>query len=181
MNIFEGKKVRLRGMEPTDWQEFYKWNQDTEMARYSYEIPFPQSQDAVRKHTAATAETRIAVNDEFRFVIETLGGEFAGQINTHSCDRKNGTFQYGVAIVPRFQRQGFAAEAVRLVLNYFFGELRYQKVSARVYSFNGPSIRLHESLGFKLEGRLRRMIYTGGEYYDELVYGLTAEEFADRQ
>lgn len=29
------------------------------------------------------------------------------------------------------------------------------------------------------EGRLRRHIYTNGQYYDELIFGLTREEFDD--
>jgi RimJ/RimL family protein N-acetyltransferase len=41
-------------------------------------------------------------------------------------------------------------------------------------------VRLHEKLGFQLEGRLRRVVYTRGQYYDELYYGMTAEEFAAR-
>jgi RimJ/RimL family protein N-acetyltransferase len=32
-------------------------------------------------------------------------------------------------------------------------------------------------MGFKLEGRLRRMVYTNGEFYDELYFGMTKEEF----
>jgi RimJ/RimL family protein N-acetyltransferase len=39
-------------------------------------------------------------------------------------------------------------------------------------------IRLHERLGFRREGCLRRMIYTDGQYFDDLIFGLTAEEFA---
>lgn len=62
-------------------------------------------------------------------------------------------------------------------MRYYFHELRYQKVTAIVYSFNGRSQRLHESLGFTLEGRLRRMAYTNGTLHDELYFGLTREEF----
>ena len=68
-------------------------------------------------------------------------------------------------------------EAIRLVLTYFFQELRYQKCNATVYAFNTSSIKLHESLGFQLEGRIRRNIYTSGQFYDELIYGITREEF----
>ena len=39
-------------------------------------------------------------------------------------------------------------------------------------------MRLHERLGFTLEGRLRRMIYSNGQHHDLLYYGITAEEFA---
>jgi hypothetical protein len=31
-----------------------------------------------------------------------------------------------------------------------------------------------------LEGRIRRTVFTGGHHCDELVYGLTAEEFTPR-
>jgi RimJ/RimL family protein N-acetyltransferase len=32
-----------------------------------------------------------------------------------------------------------------------------------------------------LEGRLRRMVYTNGALHDELYFGLTREEFDERQ
>lgn len=38
-------------------------------------------------------------------------------------------------------------------------------------------MRLHEALGFKKEGVIRRMVYTNGNYYDEVIYGMTSEEF----
>lgn len=39
---------------------------------------------------------------------------------------------------------------------------------------------LHERLGFRLEGELRRMAFTEGQYFDEWVFGMTAEEFTAR-
>lgn len=62
-------------------------------------------------------------------------------------------------------------------MRYYFRELRYQKCTAIVYDFNEPSQRLHESLGFIKEGRLRRMGRVDGEYHDFLMYGILAEEF----
>jgi RimJ/RimL family protein N-acetyltransferase len=50
-------------------------------------------------------------------------------------------------------------------------------VTAIVYSFNERSRRLHERLGFTLEGRLRRTAYTNGEHHDELYFGMMCEEF----
>jgi len=38
-------------------------------------------------------------------------------------------------------------------------------------------MKLHEALGFKKEGVIRRMVYTNGSYYDEIIYGITREEF----
>lgn len=178
-SIWEGAKVRLRAVEPEDWERFFAWDQDSETARHAYLIPFPRSVVATRQWAERSANEEPA-NDAFRFAIESQEGELVGTLNTHECDRRQGTFSYGVAIGADYRRQGYAAEAITLVLRYFFRERGYQKVTVHVYDFNEPSIRLHERLGFQREGRLRRMIYTDGTYHDDLLYGLTAEEFVAR-
>lgn len=180
-NVFKGELIRLRAVETSDWPFFYALDQSTtDVARDGDEIRFPGSQEAVRLWTEQQARAH-GEHDQFRFQIEVLAsGELAGTLNTHSTNPRVGTFMYGVAIAPTYQRRGYAAEAIRLVLRYFFAEKRYQKVNAEVYSFNAASIRLHEHLGFTLEGRLRRMVYTEGQFHDALVYGMLREEFEQR-
>ena len=175
-NIWQGKLVRLRAVEPEDWQVFFDWGQDTDFGRWSYWIPFPRSREAARKWTADLALADVN-NHESRWVIETLAGDFVDTLNTHTCDPRVGTFQYSLGIKRDHWRNGYASEAIWLVLGYFFRELRYQKVNAHVYAFNEPSLQLHRKLGFREEGRLRRMVYTGGQHHDEVIFGLTAEEF----
>jgi RimJ/RimL family protein N-acetyltransferase len=175
-NIWQGTSVRLRAVEPEDWEAFYQWDLDTEMARLSYWIPFPGSREHAKKWTSEEARAE-PKGHNFRWVIESLDGDFAGSIDTHACEPRSGTFEYGIAIQRQYWRKGFASEAIRLVLAYFFGELRYQKVTVHVYEFNEPSLRLHQKLGMCQEGRLRRMIYTAGAYHDEIIFGMTAEEF----
>jgi RimJ/RimL family protein N-acetyltransferase len=176
VNIWQGERVRLRAVEPEDWEAFYQWDQDTEMARLSYWIPFPGSREHAKKWTSEEARAE-PKGHNFRWVIENLEGEFVGNIDTHACEPRGGTFEYGIAIQRQYWRRGYAIEAIRLVLAYFFGELRYQKVTVHVYDFNEPSLRLHRKLGMQEEGCLRRMIYTDGAYHDEIIFGMTAEEF----
>ncbi|HEX9991036.1 MAG TPA: GNAT family N-acetyltransferase [Chloroflexia bacterium] len=178
-NLWESEHIRLRGIEPSDWQAFWDWNLDSETARNLYSVPPPQSREAV-KQWAQKLSTQEAADDTFFFVIETLAGEMVGSINTHACDPRNGTFSYGVSILKDHRGKGYASEAITLILRYYFEELRYQKATVHTYSFNETSLRLHESLGFQLEGRVRRMIYTEGQYFDDLILGLTVEEFKAR-
>ncbi|MBI1255883.1 MAG: GNAT family N-acetyltransferase [Chloroflexi bacterium] len=177
-NIFEGKLVRLRAVEADDWKNHAEWDRDTEMARHLYEIPFPQSTTSTKQWAEREAQRKDTPSDNFQFEIETLDGVQVGSIGTHDCDLRNGTFSYGLATIDKYRRKGYASEAIRLLLRYFFQERRYQKCTTEVFSFNEPSQKLHESLGFTLEGRLRRMIYTNGEFHDALFYGITKEEFA---
>jgi len=175
-NIWQGQLVRLRAVEPGDADAYFEWSQDTDLARADSFISFPESREAVRKWTAEQS-TREPKDDDCRWTIVTLNGEPVGTINTHTCDRRVGSFRYGVAIGRRHWRKGYATEAIRLVLRYFFHELRYQKCTVEVYSFNEGSLQLHRVLGFRDEGRLRRTVYTDGQYYDEVLLGITAEEF----
>lgn len=175
-SVWQGSRVRLRAVEPSDWEVFYEWNQDDDMTRRLDVVWLPQSREAVRRWAEEQA-TRRPEGDEFHFVIESLDGEVVGSISTHACDRRAGTFSYGLNVRPRHRRKGYAAEAITLLLRYYFHELRYQKANATVYSFNEPSILLHEKLGFTREGCLRRMVYTEGQFHDAFLFGLTVEEF----
>src|SRR5512136_37885 len=157
-NIWRGERVRLRAVEPEDWKIFNQWDLDSDTARECYWVPFPKSQEAARKW-ALDLSLQAPKNDAMDLVIENLKGEFVGSINTLGCDARNGTFKYGLAIRREHQRQGYASEAIRLVLRYFFQELRYQKCNVGIYDFNVASIKLHEKLGFQHEGRERRVYF----------------------
>jgi RimJ/RimL family protein N-acetyltransferase len=175
--LFQGEKVRLRAVEVADWEVHYQWNMDSDNGRMSDEVWFPTSRTSVQAW--AEREAKLGNDNEaFRFQIENLAGELVGTINTHACNPRCGTFMYGIAVHPDHRRKGYASEAMGLVLRYYFDERRYQKVNAEVFGFNAPSNALHERLGFTLEGRLRRMIYSGGVFHDKLIYGMTQEEFA---
>ena len=176
MNTWQGKLVRLRALEPEDWEIHFEWNKDSEMPRNLHYIWFPQSRAALKRNFAVD-DVKPPEDDKVDLVIETLAGEYAGFIGVPVTERRNGTFKYGIAILPQQQRRGYASEAIMILLRHYFDELRYQKVNASVYSFNTASIGLHERLGFQLEGRLRQMVYTDGKFHDELIYGLTVAEF----
>ena len=179
-NLFwQGNLVKLRGIEPSDWEHHFIWDQDSEIQRLDDRLYAPRSREGTKQW--AEKEALREVNDDaYFFEIENLVGEHVGSISTHACDARNGTFQYGVAIRREHWRKGYASETITIVLRYFFAELRYQKVTVTDYSFNDASIRLHERLGFQLEGRLRRIIYTKGQFFDELYFGMTKEEFIEK-
>lgn len=176
-NIWQGKLVRLRGVEVEDWEILYTWSLDTELDQLSSTYIFPPSREYYKKWTAELAAKDPTKSPEFRWMIQNLRGEVVGTINSHSCAPRHGTFSYGLGINRPYWRKGYASEAIYLMLRFFFHELGYQKVNAGVFSFNEGSLALHRSLGFKEEGRLRRMIYTEGRYHDDIQFGMTREEF----
>jgi len=177
-NVWSGNKVRLRAILPTDWERFHHNDLDSETARLCDAIYFPRSEEGTKswaEHQAAKGPN----GDNIMLAIEKLDGELVGSINTHNCDQRHGTFKYGVAVFREHWRKGYASEAVQILIRYYFEELRYQKVTAHVYAFNEGSISLQERLGFVREGKLRNMIFTKGQHFDEFVYGLTKNEYEE--
>lgn len=179
MDFWQGKEVRLRAIEPSDWELFHKWDQDSDRTRdIGFLIP-PTSTTLTKAWVEEQSRKRLE-KDEYFWVIENADGEAVGSIDTHDCRPRNGTFSYGIAVAAEHRRRGCASEAIRLVLRYYFDELRYQKVTSQVHSDNTASIGLHENLGFVKEGVIRRMIYSKGQFLDEIWFGMTAEEFRTR-
>jgi len=177
-NFWIGQKVRLRAVEQSDGGTFFKWSSDydDESDRFCDEIHFPSSFEAMMERNEARVK-RGASNDEFMWIIENSEGIAVGCINTFDCNRRVGSFKYGLGISREHWGKGYAKEAIKIVLKYYFRELRYQKSTVFIYSFNERSMKLHESLGFMLEGRIRNTVFTNGDYFDEVIYGMTCEEF----
>ncbi len=177
-NFWRGQTIRLRPIEQQDLDEILTSTDehDTEIDRYEDAIGFPQSREQDRESLQRLAK-QVGKKDYLFCFIEDLHGHKVGYINSFDCMRRNGTFKYALAIKRPFWRKGYGREAATILLRYFFRELSYQKCTALVYSFNERSIRFHEALGFKFEGRLRNMVYTNGTYYDELYFGVTCAEW----
>lgn len=179
-NFWKGEKVWLRAIKHEDAEVFFKWSRDYdhESDRCCDEIHFPSTYDAMVARVDSKTK-RMPDNDEFNWIIEIKEGIPVGCINTFDCNKRVGIFKYGLGIGREHWGLGYAKDAIKIVLKYYFRELRYQKVTVYIYSFNERSIKLHENLGFQYEGRIRRAVFTNGNYYDEVLYGMTCEEFDD--
>ena len=178
-NHWQGDKVSLRAIEPEDHEKFYAWNKDTLTQQALDSVWFPSSK-AGQKDFAEKEAKKETKNDKFNFVIETLDGVFVGTIDSHTTDSRIGWFKYGIAISKEHRGKGYASEAILLLLRYFFRERRYQKVNVDVFDYNASSLKLHKSLGFAEEGRIRRNVFTDGKHFDTCILGMTVEEFEER-
>ena len=140
-NIFEGKLIRLRAVEPDDWENHARWDRDTDGARLTYEIPFPAI-DADGAGGRGSASRSTAASEH----IASRSRRWTACWSGHSTRTRLRPTQRHVHVRGGYRRaehrrKGYAAEAIRLVLRYFFHERRYQKCNAEVYSFNEPSQR----------------------------------------
>jgi RimJ/RimL family protein N-acetyltransferase len=87
-----------------------------------------------------------------------------------------GRAEAGVWFDPGTQGQGFATEAMELLVTHVFTERRLHRLDAGAIATDDRSRALLERLGFTEEGRRRDCYFVDGEYVDRVEYGLLATE-----
>jgi RimJ/RimL family protein N-acetyltransferase len=175
--FWQGAKVRLRPLREEDAEQYFIDSLDSPSRQVlQIGIELPTSPELLK----ASLEKHLGCKDVdglILFAIEDLEGALVGGISLHSRDTKNGTFSFGISVNRKHKRRGYAEDAVRILLRYGFWERRYQKCNSACVHTNQASIRLHKKLGFVEEGRRRRQVFFNGQYYDDLLFGMTREEF----
>jgi RimJ/RimL family protein N-acetyltransferase len=175
--FWQGELVRLRPLRLEDAEQSFLNSLDSISRRtFQYGIEFPTS---VEKQTTILEKYVGCKNNDgvIVFIIENLEGEYIGSLSLHSLDEKNGTFSFGVYVDRNHRGKGYAGDAVRILLRFGFWERRYQKCNSGCLHTNQASIRMHQKLGFLEEGRRRRQVFIGGSYHDDVLFGLTLEEY----
>ncbi len=108
------------------------------------------------------------------FYSDSDNSEYIGfvEFEIKSANR-NGYITYFVH--PKNRGKGYGKAILRKAIDFAFSNLNLFRITAEVYEYNEKSIRLLESLGFELEGRLRKAKYYNGRYWEILVFGKLKE------
>ncbi len=75
------------------------------------------------------------------------------------------------------QGKGYGVESFKLVINYLFKRLNLNRVCSGMIEGNDPALKNWEKLGYKIEGRLRKMVWQNGEYKDVIEGGVLREDW----
>jgi RimJ/RimL family protein N-acetyltransferase len=175
--FWQGESTRLRPWKLEDAELRFMTSLDSPTRQMHQDgVELPTSVELQKEWLEKVAGS----NDDdgiIRFAMENLDSVTVGWATLHSRDQKNGTFGFGVAVYRDYRGHGYAVDAVRILLKYGFWEQRYQKCNSVCFHTNEASIRMHEKLGFIREGLIRRNCFFNGKYHDDVLFGMTREEF----
>jgi RimJ/RimL family protein N-acetyltransferase len=175
--FWSGERIRLRALAKADAIHWLAFDDDSEAIRpLNLGISLPRSPSQAEEWAERFADFKNA-DEAMIFTIETHGGDYVGSLNLGGVDRRNGTFSSGTRLSAAHRGKGYALEAKRIVLRCAFHEMRLQKYNIRCLETNAAVIRHATLLGCREEGRIRRNVFTDGRFYDELLFGLTREEW----
>jgi len=159
--VLKGKRVILRPIKKADAQYIYEGARDKAISKYTF-IPSA----GIRKGTSYNLGIELK---------ETSG--IIGMIGVMDISAKHKRGEVGYWVNRKYWHQGYASEALGVMLRFCFKVLKFRKIVAGVLPPNEISSFMLLKAGFKLEGRLRRHFKKDGRWMDMLRYGLLREEY----
>ncbi|MFI5617307.1 GNAT family N-acetyltransferase [Streptomyces sp. NPDC051567] len=111
-------------------------------------------------------------------VVERATGALAGEALLWGIDAHNRTAHLGMSLLPGSRGRGLGRETVTLLCRYGFTVRGLHRLQVDTLADNTAMIAAARSSGFALEGTLRRAAWVYGEFTDEVVLGLLAEEWS---
>jgi ribosomal-protein-alanine N-acetyltransferase len=183
----KGRRVLLRPLFEDDfaqWQEVRRRCRDW-LVQWEPRPPMGSS-DAVEDRRAFAArcggrerERQLGSGYGFGIFVE---GRLGGEINLSSIQR--GPFQnayVGYWVDEALAGQGYAPEALVVVLRFAFEELDLHRLQISIIPRNTASRRVADKLELRNEGVAERYLQIDGRWEDHVRYAITAEEWAERR
>jgi RimJ/RimL family protein N-acetyltransferase len=180
-SLFEDQHICLGAIDhEKDPQVESRWTQDPAYTRaLLHGLARPQSPARVKKKYEAIEKAVEEEKNTFYFAIRSKSDDrLLGFVRLHWIEWSHGTGVLELAIGdPAERRQGYASEAMRLILRYAFDELNLYRLTAYVAEDNQPALGLLKKFGFREEVRRRKAIQHDGYICDLLHFGLLREEW----
>lgn len=161
----EGEKVYISPMNSEDAEVFTKWLNNPKITQYltihNSLVSLPGEKEYIDAFT----------NQEFHLsIIKKENDELIGNIALERIDYKNGTAELGIFIGEEENLgKGYGSEAIKLLTNYGFNELRLHTIYLTVLDINPRAKAAYTKCGFVECGRRHEALYRNGKYID-LIY-----------
>jgi ribosomal-protein-alanine N-acetyltransferase len=157
------ERLLLRELRLEDAEEIFRLRSDENVNAFldrQKAVTIDDARDFIEKISVFSAR------NEGIFWAITLIGEtkLIGAIVFWNIEWENNKAEIGYELLPEYQGKGIMTEALKKVIEFGFGKLKFTTIMADPKEKNEKSIKLLETLGFVLNGR-------DGEY---LVYRLSS-------
>jgi len=174
MDILESELVRLRALEPEDVDVLYKWENDTNIWKVSDTVaPFSKY---ILRQFIAEQQRDIFETRQLRLIIESQkSGKPVGAVDLFDVDPYNARAGVGILVYePSDQGQGYASQALTILIRYCFQVLNLHQLYCNVPSTNTKSLSLFKGKGFTVAGLKKEWTRTTTDWQDEYLLQLVS-------
>lgn len=177
--ILRTSRLVLRPFENDDAADLLRVFAEPDVVRYWSSGAWTD----IAQAEAMIAEARQAYRDGglARYAIALAGtNRLIGICNLRGFFEQNRRCELGYALGSAHWGQGFAAEALEVLLDHAFHVLDINRIEADIDPRNEASARLLEKLGFRKEGYMPERWIVHGEKADTAFYGLLRRYWDER-
>jgi RimJ/RimL family protein N-acetyltransferase len=172
-----GSLVTLRELRPADAPSLFVSLTTDEVARFI--SPPPTSVEGFERFIAWAHQQR-AVGQYICFAVATRSSDIAvGLFQMRSLEPDFGTAEWGFAVAYEFWGTGVFVEGANLLLDFAFAVVGSHRLEARAATVNGRGTGALRKLGARREGVLRKSFLRRGEYLDQSLWTILAEDWFD--
>ena len=170
-------RLRLDALRDSDADTLFQYRSDPAVARYQGWCP--ASREEALDFIAAQQRASVDIPDSWlQRAIRLAGdGSLIGDLGLHLPADADGSYEFGITIAPTYQGNGYAREAVRALLDFLFCTLGAHRVHASIDPRNIASAALLRSLGMRQEAHFRESFKMRGEWVDDVIFALLAQEW----
>lgn len=171
------QRLVLRTPGPGDVDALHARRNDPEVAEFqAWALPFE------RERAAQVLDDVTAVDGptDGRWWMATVclhDGEIVGDLAVRNS-WEGRSAEIGFTFARRHWGHGYALEAAEGLVRWLFEDQGVTRVHAMAHPDNHASTMLLERLGMLYEGRTRSSFWVGGECTDDVLYGMTQEDWA---
>ncbi len=107
-----------------------------------------------------------------------LNGELIGMLTYYFEDEMKQWLEVGIFLYSGNNwGKGIGTSVLRLWIEHLFKQFDLPRIGLTTWSGNARMIRVAEKLGMTMEGRMRKVRFYNGEYYDSIRMGILREEW----
>ncbi|WP_306369037.1 GNAT family N-acetyltransferase [Nocardiopsis sp. CC223A] len=110
-------------------------------------------------------------------VVDLADGTLLGTATFWGIDDHSRSAHLGMGLLPSARGKGYGTDVVAVLCHYGFVVRGLHRLQVETLADNFPMIRAAEKNGFVREGVLRSSSWVLGEFMDEVLFGLLAEEW----
>jgi RimJ/RimL family protein N-acetyltransferase len=170
-----GSLVTLRELRASDARSLFLAMTNDEVTRFI--SPPPTTVEGFEKFIAWTHRQRTA-GQYACFAIVPRGSDTAiGLFQIRSLEPEFGTAEWGFAVAAEFWGTGVFGDGAQLAVAFAFTTLGAHRLEARASLANIRGNEALRKLGAVREGVLRKSFLRHGEYHDQALWTILAEEW----
>lgn len=165
--MIKGNRIYLRAVEPEDIDIIFAFENDEEYWKVS-ETTEPLSRFSIEQYVLTVGHD-IYTSKELKLMIcRNEDHKCIGSLDLFQFDPHHKRAGIGILIDRAFQNQGFASEALDLLLNFSFKVLQLHQLFCNILSDNQVSLSLFQSRDFNIIGIKKDWRLINNEWVDEL-------------